>query len=125
MKDGDMDPKESGVHNPYRVLLHKLTGSGLTRPRLKNAVNLWRKSHRMEVEAETERRIAAAGNSAPKRNQLTTFRDKVARDLFAALNKVDRDQWADQAKEEHETALQQWKKDIEAPPSQEPAERQR
>ena len=44
MKDQDIDLKESGAQNPYRILLHKLTGTTIQKPRLKSAVNVWRKT---------------------------------------------------------------------------------
>ena len=43
LKDSDIDPKDSGLRNPYRVLLFKLTGVGLVHPRARYPVNTWRK----------------------------------------------------------------------------------
>jgi len=50
-KDNDMDPKESGALNPYRILLVMLTGlGGLSKPHLRTTVNTWRKTQRKEIE---------------------------------------------------------------------------
>jgi len=58
MKDSDIDPKDSGLQNPYRILLFKLTGVGLVRPRLRSPVNTWRKIHenREAIEKEAKAR---------------------------------------------------------------------
>ena len=51
MKNQDLDPKESGAHNPYRILLTKITSASSQRLRLKSAVNVWRKTVRREIDA--------------------------------------------------------------------------
>lgn len=117
-----MDPRESGAQNPYRLLLHKLTGTSSQKPRLKSPVNVWRKTQRREIDSEVQD-ITARNPVA--RNRLAALRDKVARDMFEKLPEAEKAQWVEQAKEEHEAALAQWKKDNDGSYSHAPADRQR
>jgi hypothetical protein len=57
MKDHDIDPRESGAHNPYRILLHKLTGTAIQKPQQKAPVNVWRKLERKEIDLEAKKII--------------------------------------------------------------------
>jgi hypothetical protein len=118
MKGQDLDPKESGAHNPYRVLLHKLTGASSQRPRLKSAANVWRKTARLEIDAIVKEKQLP-------RAQMAKHRDQTAREMFAALSVQEREQWAQQAKEEHEEALEAWKGETEGDISTTPEDRQR
>ncbi|KAJ3489902.1 hypothetical protein NLJ89_g11484 [Agrocybe chaxingu] len=122
MKDHDLDPHDSGLSNPYRVLLRKLTGEAGKRPRLKTPANLWRRSHRDEVEEAVKRRAIAEGTS---RKQLAALREKVAKEMLAIIPQEEKDEWAAQAKEEHDAAVEQWKNSLTAPLSTAPADRQR
>ena len=116
-----MDPKESGAQNPYRALLHKLTGVGIQRPRLRSPVNTWRKSQRDEIEREVRHIVLRDGTP---RAQLAKLRDSIARKMFDALPGEEQKQWGEQAKEEHGNALEQWKQATTGEPSKEPADRQ-
>lgn len=122
MKDQDIDPKESGAQNPYRILLHKLTGTTIQKPRLKSAANVWRKTQRQEIDAAVKE--ITQRNNTP-RNALAATRDKVARDMFSKLSQEEQAQWILQAKEEHDEALARWKQDNEAVCSTTPEDRQR
>ncbi|KDR75455.1 hypothetical protein GALMADRAFT_140955 [Galerina marginata CBS 339.88] len=100
MKDNDMDPKDSALSNPYCVLLHRLTGTSIARPRMKSSTNTWRRTQ------------------AP-------LRENVAREMFYALPEEEQDEWANQSQADHDAALEVWKAETQADPSQEPADRQR
>lgn len=116
-----MDPKESGAQNPYRALLFKLTGVGMQRPRLKSAVDTWRKTRRDEIEREVKRIVMKDGTP---RSQLAKLRGTIARKIFEALPAEEKVQWAELAKEDHEAALERWKEDTSGEPSQDPIDRQ-
>jgi hypothetical protein len=116
-----MDPKDPGAQNPYRALLHKLTGVGIQRPRLKSAVNTWRKDQREDIEREVRRIVLIDGTP---RSQLAKLRDSIARKMFEGLPAEQQKLWAEQAKEEHEAALEVWKEVTTGVPSKEPADRQ-
>lgn len=122
MKDHDIDPRESGAQNPYRILLHKLTGTSIKKPRLKSATNVWRKSQRQEIDVQVKK-ITQAGDTP--RTALAAIRDKVARELFDKLPQEDKTHWIGVAKEEHEEALTRWKEDCEGNCSTSPKDRQK
>ena len=118
MKNQDLDPKESGAHNPYRILLTKLTGASSQRPRLKSAVNVWRKTVRREIDAIVKAKQLPHAQRAK-------HRDQTAREMFAKLTVEERAQWTEQAKEEHEEALEVWKGETSGEVSTTPEDRQR
>jgi hypothetical protein len=119
MKEQDLDPKDSGAQDPYRILLHKLTGVTYQRPRLKSTVNVWRKTARVEIEAILKQKEDVS------RAQMAKVRDQIARDMFAELSVEEKGEWVERAKEEHEEALKTWKLETEGPPSTAPEDRQR
>ena len=119
MKDQDLDPRDSGADNPYRTLLHKLTGTTIKKPRQKPPSNIWRKTQRKEID------LAAKQLGNIPRSQHATVRDKLARDMFDQLPEEDKAQWTEQAKEEYETAMVRWKEDTEGKPSTLPEDRQK
>ena len=107
--------------NPYHRILCQLTGTKAKPPRLGTAVNLWRISHRAEIEAETTR--SAVGKD--RRTDLAPIRERVAKRLFDALDLEDRNYWTSMAQEDHKAAMEQWKKETTQTPSTNPADRQR
>ncbi|KAJ3490466.1 hypothetical protein NLJ89_g11430 [Agrocybe chaxingu] len=122
VKDHDMDPNDSGLNNPYRVLLHQLTGLTEKKPRQKTPANVWRRNHRDEVEAELRVRAIAGGIT---RKQLAALRETVVKDLFKGLPQEEKDEYTALAKEEHLEVLAQWEKDMRSAPAKGPADRQR
>lgn len=122
MKDQDLNPKESGANNPYHSLLFQLTGKEMGRPRRKTAVNVWRKTQRVAIEAKVK---THAANSGATRDKLAALRDKLAREMFASLSETEQEHWKTQANVESETALATWKCDMQSEPSTDPADRQR
>ena len=122
MKNHDIDPKDSGAENPYHILLHKLTGASIQKPRLKSVTNVWRKTQRREIDAEVKE---IAKRDAIPRSSLAATRDKVARDMFERLPAEERAEWTEQAKEEHDVALARWKAENEGKCSTTPTDHQR
>ncbi|KAF8157506.1 hypothetical protein BJ912DRAFT_866974 [Pholiota molesta] len=124
MKDNDLNPKESGAYNPYNAIFTKLTGKEVNRPRCKTAVNVWRKTHREEIEAELKRRL---GDLAGKRDQLAAERDRIARAMFSKLDDEEQRQWKSAAQAEHNEAMKEYKKELDLAhtPSTSPEDRQR
>ncbi|PPQ80261.1 hypothetical protein CVT24_006601 [Panaeolus cyanescens] len=125
-RDRDMDPKDSGAQRPYRVLLHKLTGEGVQKPRLKTASNIWRRSHRPKIEEEAKKRAGNATASGKKlHKKLASLREKVAKEMYAQLTGDEKEDWTRLAKEEHDEALRQFEEMVNKPPSQLPEDRQK
>ena len=122
MKDKDLDPNESGARNPYRVLLHKLTGTELLRPPLKTPANVWRRTHREQIETNVTRQAAASGWNKKK---LAPLRERIAKQIFGDLPQQEKEDWERLAKEEYEDALEQYNNDIKSCPATDPASRQR
>ena len=103
----------------YRAFAYNLTGPSIPRPRLRSPANVWRKTQRATIDQAVKRQ------GVVPRNELLKLRDKVAREMFENLPIEERDQWAKQAKEEHEAAVEAWKNDTQVTPSSEPADQQR
>jgi len=122
MKDHDLDPKDSGLSNPYHVLLRRLTGSSIQRPRMRSAMNVWRRTEAPVIEGEVRRLVSEGGITRP---MVVTLRERVAKEMFLKLNQDERDGWKVQAKEEHETAFKKWTNEMQADPSEDPAARQK
>ncbi|KDR70603.1 hypothetical protein GALMADRAFT_214374 [Galerina marginata CBS 339.88] len=122
MKDQDLDPKESGAHNPYRALLAKLTKKDGNHPRCKLHTNVWQKTQCEAIEEELKKRM---GDLTGKKTKLAAECDKIAREMFQALDNKEKGYWGRMATEEHEVALKAWKKETEYAPSDDPVERQR
>ena len=57
--------------------------------------------------------------------QRAKHRDQTAREMFAKLTVEERAQWTEQAKEEHEEALEVWKGETSGEVSTTPEDRQR
>ncbi|PPQ82465.1 hypothetical protein CVT26_012727 [Gymnopilus dilepis] len=106
MKDQEIDPKESGVSNPYHSLIFSITGKEAGKPRRRTAVNVWRKTRRVAIELQVKRIAEEVGVS---KDRWAALRDKVARDMFNALPEVEQEQWTQQAKLESDFAMEQWK----------------
>ncbi|KDR83153.1 hypothetical protein GALMADRAFT_134648 [Galerina marginata CBS 339.88] len=123
MKDHDINDMDSGLDNPYRMILHKITGVPVQRPRQRSAVNTWRKTQREAIEHEVKLQTKKVGGV--HRDKLAAFRDKIAKTMFCKLTKEEQTQWEEQAKEEQKERLVQWKRAQESPPSTEPAARQK
>jgi len=122
MKDADDNLQELDTSNPYHVLLLQLMGLPPKPPRLVSAMNSWRKDHRKEIKDELSRRVKLEGWD---RKTLAPLREKVAKEIFGRLSQAERNRWAEQAKQKHKTATEEWKKEVSAPPSTCPADRER
>ena len=118
MKNQDLDPKDSEAQNPYCILLHKLMGASSQCPRLKSAANVWHKTVQIEIEAMVKQKDIPWV-------QMAKFRDQTAREMFSELSEDEKQQWREQAKDEHEEALKNWELKTEATPSMVPEDRQR
>lgn len=122
MKDQDIDPRDSGADNPYRILLHKLTGNTIQKPRRQPPVNVWRKTQRKEIDIEAKK---ITDKDGIPRSKHAAVRDKMARDMYEMLSEEEKVQWIEQATEEYETAMMRWRNDVEGDPSTASEDRQK
>ncbi|PPR04157.1 hypothetical protein CVT26_003937 [Gymnopilus dilepis] len=107
MKDQDLDPKDSGVHNPFHSLIFTITGKEPGRPRRRIPVNVWRKTQREAIEAKLK---LLAANEGITKDRLAAYRDKIARDMFNDLSASEQEHWKEQANIESTFALEDWKR---------------
>jgi hypothetical protein len=120
-KDNDLGGKESGADSAYEVLMRQLTGVALKKPKKKSAQMLWAKSNHDIVEDAVKKNAQFATS---KKGQVAGIRQKVIGELFKALDEEDQKGWEEVAKEEHEEAINAWKKRVDAPISNSPEDRQ-
>jgi len=118
MKEHDINPRDTGEQNPYRALLFKLTQKNYKPPRQKTPVNLWRVTHRDEINA-------IANLTAHRREEAVSVCDRIARNEFKKLPLEEREEWIQHSKESHATAMAQYMRDINGPVSTLPEDRQR
>jgi hypothetical protein len=90
MKDQELDPRKTGAHNPYNVLLSQLTGGTSGKPRQKTAMNIWRRTVSDEIEAKHRRRALEGGVA---RKQLAALREAIAKEMFSKLDTPEREEW--------------------------------
>src|SRR6266542_2921791 len=122
MKDQELNPRESGAHNPYRILLSQLNGGTSGKPRQKTAMNIWRRTHTDEIEEQLK---CCTSELSIDRKKLASARETVAKGLFSALESVEKEEWKARALEEHEADMAAWKKSMVDDPSTDLADRQR
>jgi hypothetical protein len=125
---GKESSKESSAESrsdstfPYHRLLLDAAGLKQKAPRLTSAINTWRRSCREEIEVKANSEAAKLGKD---RSMLASVREQVAKKMFERLSAKEQNQWASQAKKEHEDAMKVWKEQALGLPSMGPAEYQR
>ena len=123
MKDHNLDSKESGLDSPYRVLLKRLSGVSIRRPKQNSGTNVWRRGFREEIKLEARQRLAKKQDSNKKKD-LASIREAVVKEKFSSLDSEEKEQWKDLAKQEHKEAVAKWESDFKDPPKTDPASRQ-
>ncbi|SJL10437.1 uncharacterized protein ARMOST_13823 [Armillaria ostoyae] len=125
-KQNDMSAKDMGVDNPWTILLHRLMGVGLSKPRKPQAFVVWYKSNTAEVDAawkahtETMKDSGCALQSGQHAASFQSFKSKTYNKLLVAEKKS----WEDLAVEEHEVAMKEFEEKLNTPVSQEPKDLQ-
>ncbi|KAF9478066.1 hypothetical protein BDN70DRAFT_880408 [Pholiota conissans] len=120
-----MPAKNDDMSSAVASLKAKLTGKELARPRCRTAVNVWRKTHREEIEEQLKRQLGP--DLKGKRDRLASERDKIARDMFSKLDLEEQKLWKEKALAEHAKNLEDYQKNVENAErtSTDPADRQR
>ncbi|KAM6489701.1 hypothetical protein JOM56_014724 [Amanita muscaria] len=113
-KECDLPSKESGALDPYSLLLHKLTGVGVSKPRKKAAYNVWAKTQAELIEEKAKGEVT---RSNLKAKDLANICCQIMRRLFHALPPEEQKEWESQAMEDHKNATEEWEKAIKAAPS--------
>lgn len=104
------------------VLMSKLTGISLHRPRMKTAYNLWGPENRGEVDPVFVQRVR--DDNVPVARQ-AALRSAIYKECFEALPMDQQEAYALRAEAEHKEALQKIEDALNSGPSTAPADRQR
>ena len=104
------------------LLVSKLTGTSLQRPRLKTAYNIWGPEHRSEIDPIFKERVQEGNVPAARQAAL---RSAIYKEFFEALPQDEQNVWVLRAETEHQEALQNVENALKAGPSTAPADRQR
>lgn len=104
------------------ILMAKLTGNVLQKPRQKTAYNLWGPQNRCFVDPIFNERVQQ-GNVPAK--QQAALRSAIYKELFDELPDDERREWTEKAEQEHKDALKKARDVLQAGPSTAPEERQR
>ncbi|KAF9522828.1 hypothetical protein CPB83DRAFT_840208 [Crepidotus variabilis] len=109
--------------NPLTVLMAKLTGIALQKPRRRTAYNVWGPRNRHFVDPIFEQRVK--DGVVPKK-QHAALRSSLYKELFKDTLEVDEQgEWEDIAMEEHRNVCDAIDAKMDAPPPSDPAERQK
>ena len=104
------------------ILVAKLTGVTVTRPRLRTAYNLWGPQNRCFVDPIFQERVR--NGNVPARQQ-AALRSAIYKEMFEDLPAEEQQEWAEKAEVEHRKALKKVAGPLEADPSTAPRDRQR
>ena len=104
------------------ILMTKLTGGSIQKPRQKTAYNLWGPAHRCFVDPVFQERVKE-GNIPAK--QHAALRSSIYKELFEELSEDERLEWTQRAEAEHQEALAKVDIALKAGASSAPEDRQR
>lgn len=104
------------------ILMSKLTGVGLQRPRMKTPYNMWGPQNRCFVDPVFAERVKE--NNVPTKNQ-AALRSSIYKELFEELPEDERQEWIERAEQEHQQALNKVDSTLKSGPSTAPEDRQR
>ena len=104
------------------LLLSKITGTTLQRPRLRTPYNLWGPQNRCFIDPIFRERVKEGNVPASRQAAL---RSAIYKELFEELPEEERNEWAKRAEDEHREAVAKVEKALKSEPSTNPADRQR
>ena len=108
------------LDDPMMILMSKLTGSTLSKPRQPIPYNLWGRANRELVDKQY-----AKDRETVDSKKWMALRSSITRTLFKKLDRATQDHWAAVAKSEQEVAVKAWEAALKAPGSAAPAELQK
>lgn len=111
-----------GTTDPMAVLMTKLTGGSIQKPRQKTAYNLWGPAHRFFIDPIFEERVRESNIPA---KQHAALRSSIYKELFEELSEEERREWFQRAETEHQEALSKVDVALKAGASSSPEDRQR
>lgn len=123
-KDHSAPNGEISTEDPMMILMAKLTGTSLSKPRQPIPYNLWAKEDANREAVDREFKVQRSTLKSRK-GELLTLRTKITKDLYDKLPETTKQEWRKRAKDIQGDSLRNWKETLEGPPSTEPADRQR
>ncbi|PBK63579.1 hypothetical protein ARMSODRAFT_1023781 [Armillaria solidipes] len=125
-KRKDMSAKDSSADNPWTIILHRLTGVGLTKPHKPQAFALWYKSNTYKVNKVWQKHTESMkenGHLIAPSKQAAAFQTFKSQ-LYRNLGNEEKQSWEALASEEHEVATKEFNEKLNAPISQDPQDLQ-
>lgn len=104
------------------ILMTKLTGTDIQRPRLHTAYNLWGPANRIFVDPIFQERVREGDVPASRHAAL---RSSIYKELFEELPEEEHREWTQRAKQEHEEALAKVERALKSEISDAPEVRQK
>ncbi len=104
------------------VLMSKITGTSLQRPRLRTPYNLWGPQNRCFIDPIFQERVKEGNVPASRQAAL---RSALYKELFDELPVDEKNEWVQRADDEHREAMAKVEKALNSEPSTDPTDRQR
>ncbi|KAF9472824.1 hypothetical protein BDN70DRAFT_775212, partial [Pholiota conissans] len=110
-----------GTDDPMTVLMAKLAGIPVKKPRVRPGYTVWGQNNRQFVDPIYEQRVK--DGNIPLR-QRAALRMQVYKECFSELDEDERREYENRATEEHQAAVEKIEQTLNMPPSEAPADRQ-
>ena len=104
------------------ILMSKLTGVSIVKPRRKTGYHMWGPAHSAVIDRLVEECAAAENISGRKKIGLRT---KVCKEQYDELDSDEKEEWEFKAQAQYNATLKCIKDMLESPASTQPADRQR
>ena len=104
------------------LLLSKITGTTLQRPRLRTPYNLWGPQNRCFIDPIFQEQVKEGNVPASRQAAL---RSALYKELFEELPQGEQNEWTKRAEDKHREALAKVEKALKSEPSTDLADRQR
>lgn len=111
-----------GEADPMAVLMSKLTGVSIVKPRRKTGYHMWGPTHAAVIDRLVDERAEAENISGRKKIGLRT---KVCKEQYDELDSDEKEEWELKAQEQYDATLKRIKDILELPASTQPVDRQR
>ncbi|PBK65754.1 hypothetical protein ARMSODRAFT_1022184 [Armillaria solidipes] len=121
-----MSAKDTGADNPWTVILHCLTGIGLSKPHKPQAFTLWFKVNAKEVKEAWQAKmdtLKEANKPMPTSKHAAAFQSFKST-MYCELANKEKLAWEELAVEEHEAAMKEYEEKLNTSISKDPKDLQ-
>ncbi len=121
-----MSARDTGADNPWTVILHRLTGVGLSKPRKPQAFTLWFKANTKEVDEAWQAKVdmLKEANKPMKPSQRAASYQSFKSKMYRELPSSEKSAWEELAVEEHEVVMKEYEEKLKVPVSKDPKDLQ-